>query len=575
MSATFIGVHDHDHRLPDLSEGGMGDALAEVRGLLESGRALEAGASLEPGRTPQTAGTPPEPGRSADPGNPVEALDLRLALGFLEIREWELASRHMERGNPALHTGEALFGALSILLSDFAPLRMRVDAATARMEAIPRFLSDARSLVRGAPAPWIERALRECHGARALFGDGLARFARESGVADPAFFRAAESARAAFERHHDHLEASLTAALTTGGSVACGEEALARILARAHFLDGGPDALAEYARAELEEARGRAAARAGEFGAATPAEALAPLATRHPPVDRYYARYHELWEGVRERAVAMDLLTWPDFPLRYRPRPTWVREAAPFLYFLSYRSPAAFGRPPVHDYWVTPIDASFPPEEQRRLLEATNDSVIKLNHVIHHGSIGHHVQNWHAFRAPSRVGRIAAVDGASRIAMLCGGTMAEGWACYATDLMGEAGFLTPLEQYAEEVGRARMCARTVVDLRLHQGRFTLDEAEAFYREKAGMPAPAARAEAVKNSMFPGGAIMYLAGRDAIHRLRDELRLRQGPRFSLKSFHDRFLSHGSVPVSLVAREMLREAGAGGNPGQPSDGVPHAP
>lgn len=541
MTATFIGVHDHDHRLPDLSENGMGDALAEVRGLLEAGRALEPGSA-----------------------NPVEALDLRLALGFLEIREWELASQHMERGNPALHTGEAIFGVLSLLLADFAPLGERVQAATARMEAIPRFLSDARSLVRGAPAPWIERALRECLGARALFGDGLALLARESGVADAPFLRAAERARAAFEVHHDHLEASLTAALaaapTTRGSVACGEEALARILARAHFLDGGPDALAEHARAELEEARGRAAARAGEFGAATPGEALAPLATLHPPVDRYTARYHELWEGVRERAVAMDLLTWPDFPLRYRPRPTWVREAAPFLYFLFYRSPAAFGRPPVHDYWVT---------------EATNDSVIKLNHVIHHGSIGHHVQNWHAFRAPSRVGRIAAVDGASRIAMLCGGTMAEGWACYATDLMGEAGFLTPLEQYAEEVGRARMCARAVVDVRLHQGRLTLEEAEAFYREKAGMPAPAARAEAVKNSMFPGGAIMYLAGRDAIHRLRDELRLRQGPRFSLKSFHDRFLSHGSLPVSLVAREMLREAGGEGNPGQFPDGVPHAP
>ena len=29
--------------------------------------------------------------------------------------------------------------------------------------------------------------------------------------------------------------------------------------------------------------------------------------------------------------------------------------------------------------------------------------------------------------------------------MFLGGTMAEGWACYATDLMAECGFLTPEE----------------------------------------------------------------------------------------------------------------------------------
>ena len=34
-----------------------------------------------------------------------------------------------------------------------------------------------------------------------------------------------------------------------------------------------------------------------------------------------------------------------------------------------------------------------------------------------------------------------------------------------------------------------------------------------------MPEAAAMAEAVKNSMFPGAAVMYLMGRDAIHRLR--------------------------------------------------------
>ena len=73
---------------------------------------------------------------------------------------------------------------------------------------------------------------------------------------------------------------------------------------------------------------------------------------------------------------------------------------------------------------MTPIDPDMPPDEQERLLRATHDGVIKLNHVIHHGAVGHHVQNWYAARAPSRIGRIAAVDCASRIALFCGRTMA-------------------------------------------------------------------------------------------------------------------------------------------------------
>ncbi|MDQ2744715.1 MAG: DUF885 domain-containing protein, partial [Chloroflexota bacterium] len=187
---------------------------------------------------------------------------------------------------------------------------------------------------------------------------------------------------------------------------------------------------------------------------------------------------------------------------------------------------------------------------------ATNDSVIKLNHVVHHGGMGHHVQNWHAYRSPSRIGQVAAVDCASRIAMPCGGTMAEGWACYATDLMDEIGFLTPLERYAERQTRLRMAGRAVVDVRLHSGTFSIEDAVAFYRDRAGMSQNAARSEAVKNSMFPGMALMYLMGCDGIHTLRRELSSRD-PTFTLRAFHDRFLSHGSIPVALIARKMLEE------------------
>lgn len=534
VNATFIGVHDRDHELPDFSDHGAGDTLSEMRRFLDDIRSVRG----EVGRD-----------RYGAPSG-AEDLDLRLAEGFLRTQVWEFESRHFHRGNPSLYVGEAIFGVMSLFLTEFAPLIERVAAATERMEAVPRLMAQGIENVRRAPDAWARRAIRECRGALAFLEEGIEYLPMASN--DAGFREAAGRAAEAFRKFQRYLDTELGPAPLE--SVSCGEEALDLYLREGHFLEQSAADLAAYAESEVAEAGARLDAALSDRP-----EALSGLADLYPPVERYYARYQEVWDAVRARAEQTGLLTWPDFPIRYVPRPQWAREAAPDLYFLFYRSPAAFNRPEVHHYLVTPIEEDMPADRQTEFLRANNDSVIKLNHVIHHGSIGHHVQNWHAFRSPSRVGRIAAVDCASRIAMFCGGTMAEGWACYATDLMSEFGALTELEQLAELQSRKRMCARTVVDVRLHQGRFDLQEAAAYYRANAGMSEAAAESEAVKNSMFPGAAVMYLVGTDAIHALRKELARRDGPAFSLRSFHDEFLSYGSVPVSLIAEEMLKARG----------------
>lgn len=542
VNATFIGVHAHDHALPDWSENGAGDALAEVEALLGPAAAGRTGAAA--------AG-------AADEDASFAARDERLARGYLRTQAWELRSSHFHRGNPSAYTGEAVFGVMSLFLGvEDAAVAGRVPAAIARMDAIPAFLAHARQNVRRPPRAWSERAEDECKGARALFTEGLPLLAAERGITDPAFTVAAERAASAFAQTQAHL--AVERAAPAREDVAAGEEALLLYLRDGHFLDESPDEIARHAEAELRDAQARLAAGAKEFGAGTPDDALAALADAHPSARGYYVRYQEIWDRARAAAEAHGLVTWKEHPIRYVPRPAWVRAAAPYLYFLPYRSPAAFGRPKVHEYLVTPIEPSMPEAEQRALLRANGDAAITSNHVIHHGGIGHHVQNAYAFASRSRVGRIAAIDCASRIAMFSGGTMAEGWACYATDLMREIGFLTPLQAYAETHTRARMCARAVVDVRLHQGRFTLDDAQAFYEREAGMPPAFARAEATKNSMFPGAALMYVAGTDGLHRLRRQVAEREGARFSLRAFHDKLLSYGSVPVALAAEALLAEA-----------------
>lgn len=530
VTATFVGEHRFDASLPDCSEAGVEAARARIATLLTESSSLSLDASSEDQRH-----------------------DVRLAQGALRIQRWELSERHFHRGNPSFYTGEAVFGLISLFLTDYAPLAERVDAATARLSAVPGFLAQARKNLGAAPWAWTERAIRECRGAIALLSEGVPLI---DGGGSQGFEAAASRAREAFAEVQSFLETDLKD--RASDTIAAGDEALALHLSEGHFLNEDAAEIERYARAELAEASANLVEGAAAFGATSPTEALAQLKAHRPSSDEYHARYQAFWDASRRVAEEKALLTWPDFPIRYVERPAWVRAAAPHLYFLFYRSPAAMHRPAVHDYLISPLDRTQSAEDVQRFLEAHNDSVIKLNHVVHHGGIGHHVQNHHAFRSASRIGRMAAVDAASRIALLCGGTMAEGWACYATDLMNEAGFLTPLESYAERHGRARMCARAIVDVRIHQGRWTLEHAARFYEEHALMPPAAAHAEAVKNSMFPGAAVMYLMGRDAIHRLRSEMQAIEGRRFSLRNFHDTFLSYGSIPVSLIAADMTRKA-----------------
>ena len=105
-----------------------------------------------------------------------------------------------------------------------------------------------------------------------------------------------------------------------------------------------------------------------------------------------------------------------------------------------------------------------------------------------------------------------------------------------------------------EFGRIRgdRGARAVVDIGLHERSMSTDEAVAVYRDRIGMSPEAARAEVCKNSMFPGTAVMYWLGTDTLHTLRRERERVEGASFSLRSFHDRLLSFGSIPVPLIAK-----------------------
>jgi uncharacterized protein (DUF885 family) len=531
VNATFIGMHDLDHQLPDFSAEGVNQTVGEMKVQLSRLEAL------------------PAEGLTA-----AEDLDRKLAGGYLQTQLWEFDSQHFQRGNPCLYTGEAVFSVISLFLTDYAPVGERVAAAIDRMNGIPVLLAQGQANLRQAPKAWVEQAIEECVGALAFFNQGIDQLIQDYRITDIDFKKAAVIASGAFREYQAFLENELRQNVTQ--AYACGEEAYQLMMRCGHFIEIDLDDYVAYAEGQIAEASADLKAHASDFGAGSDAEALSKLADIHPTIDQYYQRFGEVWQACRELAEKKQLVSWPDFPIEYVPQPLWARDAAPHLYFLPYRCPAAFNRPAVHRYLLPPIDPGMPADKQEKMLRAVNDSVIKSNHVIHHGSIGHHIQNWNAYRSASRIGQMAAVDCASRLAMFCAGTMAEGWAVYVGDLMAEAGFLSPLEEYAEAQSRRRMCARSVVDIKLHRGEFTLEQAVAYYQCHGGMNADFAFRETVKNSMFPGAAMMYLYGSDRIKNFRHEMASLMGASFNLRQFHDRFLSYGSVPVELICQDMKR-------------------
>ena len=536
VTATFTGVHEYDDRLPDWS------AVARQQDMSEM-RALHADLSAH---HPLPAGGMGELRANAT------LLDAELARANLDVRMAECESGHFQERNPALWTGEAIFGAVSLMIRPFAPVDARVSSLRRRLAAIPAFLAEMRSVIDGpVPATWRLRAIKECEAARQLFSDGLRQWCASAGTHDVATSAEAAAARDAFAECATWLAERNVA---HDGAYSCGEGLLHTLLRRGHFSESSPRALLSEAMAAMEEESARLTQALAPYGGSWSA-AQAAMSDERCAMQEYYGAFEQRWREIRDGVTARDVITWPDWPIRYVPIPAWARVAAPQLYWLFYRSPAPCDAYTTHEYVVTPIDDNMAPDVQDARLAAWNRSVITLNHVVHHGGLGHHVQNWNAIhRSRTRVGVIAAVDAASRIGMFLGGSMAEGWACYATGLAGELDLLSPLEQLSEQHTRVRLLARAIVDLHLHLGDWTFDECARYYMTHAGMSTDVALGETTKNSMFPATALMYWLGTKGILDLRSQQQRTKGSSFSHRAFHDELLSRGSIPVLLVSQLM---------------------
>ena len=134
--------------------------------------------------------------------------------------------------------------------------------------------------------------------------------------------------------------------------------------------------------------------------------------------------------------------------------------------------------------------------------------------------------------------------------MFLGGTMAEGWACYATDLMDEVGFFTPEESLAQQHTRARLLARAVVDIGLHDGHAQLRRCgRALSRSRRHVAGRGARRDVQELDVSRHRAHVLARHRGAASRSAASASGAKARRSRSRGFHDRVLAFGSIPVPL--------------------------
>jgi hypothetical protein len=471
------------------------------------------------------------------PDDPVARIEARHLAAYCTSARTAYARRARYR-NPAWYTGESAFGLIALLLApvDAAP----GPALGARVRAIPTFLADGIARLRDVPIPaaWTARAQTELGALVRLLRQALPLHptANTAGVTE-ADIAAVFDACTRFAGAIAQADAA---------DAACGEAHLALIIGSVHGLSESPRALERRAAAAFEEVGAALERQARERDPArTWREQIAHLADLGPGNGDVVAGYRE-WHQRALRDAAQLVTPASDYELTFAPLPPWARPIAADLYFLFYRSPPARQAGSGSTYWVAPAHGTL--GEIRR---AHNTAAVKLVHAVHHGSIGHHTQNARARAAGSRFARMAGTDGASAVALLASGTLAEGWACYAEDLMAEIpDFYTRGEELQLAYFELRNIASMLADIRFHTGAYTLDEMRRFYRDDVAFAPARVDSETTRNAMFPGSRLMYWSGSQQIKALRRACGL------PAKAFHDKLLSFGAAPVAWLAEEFAR-------------------
>ncbi|MEQ8624508.1 MAG: DUF885 domain-containing protein [Vicingaceae bacterium] len=230
----------------------------------------------------------------------------------------------------------------------------------------------------------------------------------------------------------------------------------------------------------------------------------------------------------------------PEKALIVRETPEYMRGIAG----ASISAPGPYDKNAETFYNVTPLD-DYTAEEAESYLREYNDFTLQILN-IHEAVPGHYTQLIYSNKSPSLIKSI-----------LGNGAMVEGWAVYTEKMMLEndygGDFLEMGLMYYK--WNLRTVCNTILDYGVHVLDFTEEEAMQLLMKEAFQEQSEAIGKWRRARLTQVQLCSYFTGYYEILQLRDEYKTIKGENYSLKEFHEEFLSYGSAPVKYIKKMML--------------------
>jgi uncharacterized protein (DUF885 family) len=519
--ATYLGIHDGDGRLDDATRDAVVQEIADARKLQSDIAAIDPAGLSESVRLERE----------------LALHNVRRELFNLEVhRLWERRSLAMDG------LGDALF---SVFARDYAPLAERLVALTSRLEAVPAYLEQHKTRAT-APQVRLWQELEIDSGEQMPFFYDEIKAAGAGVLDERAQARldaAVEKASAATAAYVDHLKSAMGA---TVDGWALGSDTYDQLIGLCAFegLDASQILEIGYQQLALNKAARVEAARTID-PTVDEAVVVDRAKSRHPATfEEALAAYKDAMFRARAHIVEHDIATLPPGEqISVMPTPEYLRTVIPFA---AYFQPPKFDQHPSGIYIVTPSVGNDPNAMREHYYAGIS------NTSVHEAYPGHHLQLSAAIMHPSLV-RLE-TDAVEFI---------EGWGMYSEQMMREQGFDDGpeflLAMYTDAIWRS---CRIILDIRMHRGELSVEEATAFLVEHTAFEHANAQAEVFRYTYTPTYQLCYLLGKVLLLQLRADEQRRLGDRFSLKNFHDTLLRNGSLPISFHRRVLATDGAAGG-------------
>ena len=419
---------------------------------------------------------------------------------------------------------------LNYISRDYKSVEARARAIIAVAEGIGRFLGDAQAnLDKEIPRPWLETALLQVKGNLEFVQNDIkpAMAELEDPVAKELEAAIGKMAKA-LEKHKAFLE---TRQAQATDAYALGEETFLRMLAQTQGVKVDLKTLEAIAQADLERNLKALSKATQAMDPDKPTrEVVAMVLADKPSVSGILNEAQRQATQMRQFLLDHDIVTIPSNDLAE------ARATPPFMRwnfaFLDSAGPFEEKSLPSF-YYISPPDPQWSKEEQKAYIPG---KTALLAVTIHEVWPGHFLHFLHAKQLDSvflkSFGNYATV---------------EGWAHYTEEMMWQAGVGNKDPRvHIGQLGNALLRnVRFISAIGLHTKGMTVEESKQLFEDQALQDPGNARQQAVRGTFDPM-YLSYTLGKLMIMKLHEDWKAKMGDAYSLKAFHNTFLSYGLGP-----------------------------